>query len=293
MAGHGTQCRSEDSYTTRTSSPVFKILPSALKARLQPLALVRRNLGGYSLGSRRRVTSLVMYQQESRDTEVLRDDSAVASSRLADSAETLGVSWKFARHGKLLHKDTQRERLTRPGSTTLQTSLAESQISDAHSQAFSRQLYLDAMAYLIQGLPSDLTDQEILHLKKALPESLKRSAPPKTIQPTERNPSLLHRSLASTIIAICLLLRLALPYIKLLVALAYNYDRAHHVKERLLAFSINTADIFGRRSMALASTAMTNEVVLGAVTYWVDGIRGGLNEGLGEGLKVIEAQNEP
>lgn len=45
--------------------------------------------------------------------------------------------------------------------------------------------------------------------------------------------------------------------------------------------------------MALASTAMTNEVVLGAVTYWVDGIRGGLNEGLGKGLKVIEAQNEP
>ena len=44
--------------------------------------------------------------------------------------------------------------------------------------------------------------------------------------------------------------------------------------------------------MALASAAMTNEVVLRAVTYWVDGIRGGLNEGLGEGFKVIEAQNE-
>ena len=188
---------------------------------------------------------------------------------------------------------TLKDCLTRSGSTILQTSLAESQTSDVQSQAFSRQLYLDAMAYLIQGLPSDLTDQEILHLKNALPESLKKSTPPKRAQPTKRNPSLLHRSLASTIIVICLLLRLALPYIKLLIAVAYNYDRAHHVRERLFAFSINTADLFGKRSMALASTAMTNEVVLGAVTYWVDGIRGGLNEGLGKGLKVIEAQNEP
>ena len=188
---------------------------------------------------------------------------------------------------------TPKKCLTRSGSTTLQTSLAESQTSDAQGRAFSRQLYLDAMAYLIQGLPSDLTDQELLHLKNALPESLKKSTPPDTAQPAKRNPSLLHRSLASTIIAICLLLRLALPYIKLLIAVAYKYDRAHQVRERLFAFSINTADSFGKRGMALASTAMTNELVLGAVTYWVDGIRGGLNEGLGEGLKVIEAQNEP
>lgn len=149
------------------------------------------------------------------------------------------------------------------------------------------------MAFLIRGLPSDLTDPETLRLKNALPESLKDSTPPEKTRHRNRNPSLLHRSLASTIVAICLLLRLALPYIKLLIAMAYSYDRTHHVRERVFAFSIIAADSFGKRSMALASTAMTNEVVLGAVTYWVDGIRGGLNEGLGEGLKVIQAQNKP
>lgn len=149
------------------------------------------------------------------------------------------------------------------------------------------------MAYLIQGLPSDLTDPERLRLKNTLPESLRESTPPETSGPIKRNPSLLHRSLASAIIATCLLLRLALPYIKLLISMAYSYDRTHHVRERVFAFSVTAADSFGKRSMALASTAMTNEVVSGAVTYWVDGIRGGLNEGFGEGLKVIEAQNEP
>ena len=149
------------------------------------------------------------------------------------------------------------------------------------------------MAYLIQGLPSDLTDQERLQLRNALPVSLKDPSPPKAAEPRERNPSLLHRSLASTIIGICLLLRLALPYIKLFIAAAYSYDRTHHVREKVVSFSLTTADTLGKRSIALASTAMTNKLILGAVTYWVDGIRGGLDEGLGEGMKVIEKQDEP
>ena len=186
-----------------------------------------------------------------------------------------------------------RNGLTRPGSNTLQSSLAESQTSDTQSQAFSRKLYLDAVAYLIQGLPSDLTDEETHHLKTALPTPLKDLTHPEPTPAKKQDPSLLHRSLASTIVAICLLLRLLLPYLKLFVAMAYDYDRAHHVRERVFAFSVTAADSCGKRGVALASTAMTNEVLLGAVTYWVDGIRGGLNEGLGEGLKVIEAQNEP
>ena len=45
-----------------------------------------------------------MYRQESEDTEVVRDEMAVASSRPPDSAEVSGICWKFARHGKFLHK---------------------------------------------------------------------------------------------------------------------------------------------------------------------------------------------
>ena len=127
----------------------------------------------------------------------------------------------------------------------------------------------------------------------ALPTPLKEPTSSEPTIPKKQDPSLLHRSLASIIITICLLLRLALPYIKLFVAMAYSYDRAHHIRERLFAFSVTAADSFGRRSMALVSTAVSNQVILGAVAYWIDGIRGGLNEGLGEGMKVIEAQNEP
>lgn len=277
MVVHETQFQSERDQPVRTPSLVYSFLPSALQSRLQPLALVRRGLSDYSLRSRKRVTSLVMFRSENEDTMVAGDEIAVASTGSVESTEVPGICWRFAPHG----------------SHTLQITLAESQSSDPQRQAFSRQLYFDAMAYLIQGLPSDLTDQERLRLKNTLPESLRNSTPPETSPPRKHNPSLLHRSLASIIIAICLLLRLALPYIRLFIAMAYSYDRAHHVRERIFAFSVTAADSFGKRSMALASTAMANEVVLGTVTYWVDGIRGGLNEGFGEGLKVIETQNEP
>ena len=75
--------------------------------------------------------------------------------------------------------------------------------------------------------------------------------------------------------------------------MAYSYDRTYHVRERLFALSVTAADSFGKRSAALVSTAMANHFVLAAVTYWVDGIRGGLNEGLGEGLKVMEDHKKP
>ena len=116
---------------------------------------------------------------------------------------------------------------------------------------------------------------------------------PEPAQPRKRDPSFLHRSLASIIVAVCLLLRLALPYIKLFAAAVYSYDRAHQVSQRVFAFGVTAADRLGKGSVALASTAMTNDFILGAVSYWVDGIRGGFDEGLGEGLKVIDSDHEP
>ena len=265
------------------------MLPNALQTGLRPLVMVRRSISACSRRSRRRVIGLVKSRSEEEDKALTRDDTSVASSR-----STPGICWKRAHHGKIRHTEvSHHEILTDSGSDVLQKSLAESDASDAHSQAFSRQLYLESLTNLIQGLPSDLTDQEIFLLRNALTESSTRLDPNETNLPKERNPSLLHRSLASIIIAICLVLRLALPYIQLLVAAVYSYDKAYHVRERVFALSVTTADSFGRTSMAVANTAMTNQLFLRAVTYWVDGIRGGLNEGLDQGLRAMENRNEP
>jgi len=56
---------------------------------------------------------------------------------------------------------------------------------------------------------------------------------------------------------------------------------------------MDTADSFGKRSIETAGVAMDNELIMSTVTYCVEGICGGLNEGLGQGMKAIEAKEEP
>ena len=87
---------------------------------------------------------------------------------------------------------------------------------------------------------------------------------------------------------LCFVLRLVLPYIKYSLAMAYDYERTHHVAEKTLALGIGAADTAGRRSLEILGTAAENKLMVGAVQYCVEGICGGLTEGLGVGMKVIE-----
>ena len=149
------------------------------------------------------------------------------------------------------------------------------------------------MTYLLQGLPPDLTNREISQLQSSLPGSLDRSQC--AIEPVhhQRQPSILHRSIAALIVAISFIVRFALPYIKYLLALAHNYEREHHMTERGLALTINIIDSCGKKSLGSMRTVMENPLVMAATAYCIEGVCGGLNQGLGEGMKVIEAQNDP
>lgn len=173
----------------------------------------------------------------------------------------------------------------------INTALAESQLPDEQSQAFSRQLYIDGVSYLLHGLPSDLAEPEVLQLQVALPEALERPSEIEAIRRRPQDASILHRTVAMMIIALCLFLRLAVPYVKYLLATAHSYEDTHHVARKLLSGSVTTLNSFGKRSMEIAGIAMENELVIRAVAYCVEGVCGGLNEGLMEGMKVIEAQD--
>ena len=149
------------------------------------------------------------------------------------------------------------------------------------------------MTYLLQGLPPDLTDQEVYHLQSALPKALNSVDCIEASTNEQRVPSVLHRSVAKMVISLCLLVRLILPWIKHLLALAHSYERTHHMTGQALAASMTTVDSVGRRSMGIARTAMNNQLVMETVTYCIDGVCGGLNEGLGESIKAIEARDRP
>lgn len=188
--------------------------------------------------------------------------------------------------------------MTYVGHNLLQASLAESQTSNSDSLTFSRQLYLDAVSYLLQGLPSNLSDQEILHIQKAIPSEVKAVQPPGSDQIRSilqqhqplKPPSMLHRSLASAIILLCVILKLFLPYLKYLVQTAYRYDREYKVREKIFATGMQATNTLGKRATEVVSTALGSELVMETVGYCVEGICGGVTEGLGEGMKAIEGR---
>ena len=178
------------------------------------------------------------------------------------------------------------------GLNLLQIALTESQGDALNSQAFSRQTHIDGLAYLLRGLPNNLTEQEAQIIHNALPDSVAVNVAQAESKP-RTNPSLLHRGLASSVILACFIVNILLPYIKSLFATAYRYERTHHITERIFVFSVNTADSLGKKTMEFASNTLGHDFVIASIAYCIDGVRGGLTEGFGRGLKVIEAPQGP
>ena len=174
----------------------------------------------------------------------------------------------------------------------LQIALSNPPGNSCKDSTFQRRVYVDSLGYLLRGLPKDLSQAELDTIRGALPldvtTNLEVDKPPH-YSARSSEPSLLHRSLASMVILSCLAVRLLVPYIKYYLAAAWRYERSHHVSEKLLASGISTADILGKKTIELATITLGHQTVTNGLEYCVDGVRGGLTEGFGEGMKFIEA----
>ncbi|KAL4809229.1 hypothetical protein BDV18DRAFT_156986 [Aspergillus unguis] len=169
-----------------------------------------------------------------------------------------------------------------------------------------RSLFLDSLAYLLSALPEDLTSEEASTLRGSLPESLKQSLAPslesgisashqitdsESTAPGQR--SYLHRLLAATIIYFCILLQFLMPYIKDVLYHLYRYDRAHRVTERVTGLTLYVAEKVGRGGVNLGNVVLSmydgrpGSAVSGAAGWWLEGVAGGIYEGLGEGMAIL------
>ncbi|RAH79030.1 hypothetical protein BO86DRAFT_344096 [Aspergillus japonicus CBS 114.51] len=176
----------------------------------------------------------------------------------------------------------------------------------------ARSLYITALGYLLDALPAELTHDEIATIRHNLPSSLQSStlAPGDASQPAtglispdttsdvysrsnKSGRSLLHRLLAYVIIQFFVLVRYVVPYLKLLLARVYQYERSHRVTERVISTTLDTADNWGKRSMSFGSTILglyegrVRSTVINITDWWVEGIAGGIYEGVGEGMTVL------
>lgn len=176
--------------------------------------------------------------------------------------------------------------------------------TDETSPIFTRQLYLHGMAYLLRGVPSDLTPEELLSLQAAAPPSLVNLQadqsshalmPRSTESQLQRDvlppdASMLHRITATVVLQAFIFVQFLLPYIKIFLAHAYQFEREHQITRRLVNGSITTVDDIGRRSLRLSQTicqmndGKVGQAINEMTIWWVRGVTGGVQQGFQEGL---------
>ncbi|GAB1199149.1 hypothetical protein APSETT444_008494 [Aspergillus pseudonomiae] len=188
-----------------------------------------------------------------------------------------------------------------PAFQFLQHAGVEAQRRDYDSHLV-RSLYMDALCYLLQALPADLTYEETARIRKSLPGQVSNSLaapsaagfvnqPVNTRHSAER--SYLHRLLASSIIHFFLLLQFLMPYLKIVLHRLYQFERSHRVTERVVSASLDAADSLGKRSLSLGTTVLSlhdgkvGVAVSSLAAWWVEGIAGGIYEGIGEGMTIL------
>ncbi|KAJ5126670.1 hypothetical protein N7448_007449 [Penicillium atrosanguineum] len=221
------------------------------------------------------------------------DDLSFDSSGGSSPREETGVPTKYETESGL------RWNRVVPAFNLLRNAGYEAQQPHADSR-LARSLYINATMYLLDALPPDLSAEETLMIAHRLPQPVKASiaAEPQIhltrlegsgeARPGPPARSYLHRLLASVIVQIFLLVRFILPYAKLFLRNVYEYERSHRLTERIVTTTLDAADGLSKSSVTIGSAVCKlNEGKLGTVVgnlaaWWVEGIAGGVYEGVGE-----------
>ncbi|TVY51651.1 hypothetical protein LCER1_G006161 [Lachnellula cervina] len=298
-------------------SILYSMLPSAVQCRIPRLPSLRRTVSMYGLVGRRRsidldsrpssgsgtpeagYTSAIVLMGEREEEYVVESVSDEDTSRpstgegrqLAGMELTeinSGINWKFANQGLSLL------------SLAVEESSVISRDNRLGNASFARQLYIHSLTYLLRALPTDLTTEEQLSVRSALPsgvvEPLRVEINPCHTQSTSTSisqPSLLHRTLASTIVQLFIFFQFIIPYLKYLLHSTYQYDREHKISEKVLSQGIETVDTIGKQSLTLTSAicgmgdGKVGQMITQSAAWVVEGVTGGIHEGVGEGMAIV------
>jgi len=157
------------------------------------------------------------------------------------------------------------------------------------------------MAYLLHGLPQDLTQHEATIIEQALPAVLQESsneARRPQIEGRSDTRSYLRRILATGIVQLFLLFQLFLPYFQLCLRNAYQYDRTHRITERVAAASVSALDNIGKRGVEFLGTIIRSgngrgiQLLAAFSVWWIKEVSGGIHEGVENCVGIADKRRE-
>ncbi|PLB48914.1 hypothetical protein P170DRAFT_464496 [Aspergillus steynii IBT 23096] len=169
-----------------------------------------------------------------------------------------------------------------------------------------RSMYINALGYLLDAIPKDITSEESAKIRLNLPVKIRASmpatadlAPCATCGSNQRtntrqiHRSYLHRLLAASILQLFIILHFLMPYIKIMIRKIYQFERSHHITERTIAATASAADSLTKNGLHLGFDILSMRdgqagiTVSNLLTWWVEGIAGGICEGVGEGMTIL------
>ena len=192
--------------------------------------------------------------------------------------------------------------MRRLGYNLLRSAGYEAQQSRPDNQ-LARSLFINGLLYFIEALPTDLSAGEISAIQAKLPKEIEVTRPPcphttreqmeGPIPPQRMERSLLHRFLASSIVRIFIVVHFLIPYVKLFLQYLYEYDRTHHITERILVISVDAIDNLGKGGTRIGSAASrfgdgrVGSTIQDLATWGLEEAVRGISEGVGEGLAIM------
>ncbi|TGO32155.1 hypothetical protein BHYA_0346g00110 [Botrytis hyacinthi] len=311
---------------SKEASMLYSMLPNIVQSRLPRIPSIRKTVDIYGFVSGRKCestlsgastpgslsslsTMTLVNERSSISSDGETDSYFIDDSHSSDEdfpqplkngqLQTIGLSetksgigWKFANQGYNLL------------ALSIEESSVISQNTRFSNTSLARQLYVHALTYLLRALPSDLSTEEKMSLQSAIPTEIVESLQEESYTSensqdsnTGEPPSLLQRSIAAIIIQLFILFQFILPYLKQILSSAYQYDRTHKISEKVLSKGIVTLDTIGKSSLAVTgavygmSDGKVGQALTDAAVWVVEGVTGGVHEGISEGLMMLGARN--
>ena len=266
-----------------SQSTLVLILPPVIRNRLPLLTSIRRRYMSCSHNTEHANCDLWPLSSSLAKGELTtcRDSDATdksgKSSRAAsnDSSGTVtprepdasGINWNLANAGVRLWLARKQQ-------------LEENRNADP---ALMRSMHIDALKYMHAALPNDLTPAEIDAIIGSLPRDVRDElayrehvvVPNKLI--AQRN--FLRKAVSDTVCSLIAVLIFVLPFVVASFNKLLRYEREHQISQKMLISGVGTVYAFGERGLDLKNSRL-GCAILGAAVWMVDGIVGGVKDGL-------------
>ncbi len=221
--------------------------------------------------------------------------SMTPSSNGAATPSAMGRGLRHATHGKPTLAQKIHSRTDVPsGINLLEAVVAGAQDPDPRNGAVSRQQYIHTTAYLLHGLPQDLTPYEATTIEQALPIVLQESSNKERrplVEGRSNSRSIPRRILATGIVQLFLLFQLLLRN-------AYQYDRSHRLTERVAAASVSALDSMGKKGVDFFGAILRSgngrgmQILAAFSVWWIKEVSSGIHEGVENCVGIADKRRE-